>query len=215
MNLTDKHILITGASKGIGKAIEQECIKAGAVCYPADRTHCVDLTKESDIEFLVDRLPSLDGVVFCAGVSSIEPFKYFNNELMKLNYVSSAVICELLIKNHKLNRGASIVFISSIAGLKCSFIGGGAYAASKAALSSIARTMSIELGKREIRVNSVCPGIIITGITDYYDFDFSKHSLKRYGDPDDVAPAVVFLLSDLSKYITGTELVIDGGYTTR
>ena len=120
-----------------------------------------------------------------------------------------------------MNRDGSLVFISSISGVKCGYIGGGVYGATKAALQGYIKGLALELAPRGIRVNSILPGMIETNLLDECEIsqeqieeDKKKYPLyKRYGRPEEVGYAAVFLLSNASKWMTGSSLLIDGGYT--
>ena len=112
------------------------------------------------------------------------------------------------------------MFISSISGTKVSYITGSIYSASKGAIDGLCKGLALELAPQQIRVNTVNPGIIVTNIfsggqisEEQLQGNIMKYPLKRYGKPEEVAHAVVYLLSDASSWVTGSNLLIDGGYT--
>jgi NAD(P)-dependent dehydrogenase (short-subunit alcohol dehydrogenase family) len=242
-SLENKTILVTGASSGIGKAIAIECSKMGAKVIISGRNeqrlnetllqmngteHSVivaDLSDESDRKNLIEQLSALDGLVNCAGLTKTLPFQFMNADalesVMSVNFTAPALITASLIKKKKLTKGSSIVFISSISGV---FVGGSPagsiYSASKGAVNGMARNMAIDLADKNIRVNCVNPGMIDTAIFDegvitaeQLEEDKKRYPLKRYGKPEEVAYAVIYLLSDASQWVTGSNLLIDGGYT--
>lgn len=121
-------------------------------------------------------------------------------------------------KEKKIKKGGSIVFISSTSGIISSYAGGSIYASTKGAVNGLVKSMAIELAPRLIRVNSAMPSMVETSLAEgmnldeeQFEEDKRRYPLKRYGKPEEVAYAVVFLLSDASKWITGTNLLIDGG----
>lgn len=243
-SLQDKIILVTGASSGIGRAIAVECSKMGAMVVLTARNkerlyetllmmkeqekHLIipaDLAQEADILTLVNSIPSnLDGIVQCAGCAIPKPFQYMSKEdikgIMNVNFEAPVGLTQLLLKKKRINKKASIVFISSISGVYVSYIAGSLYSASKGAINGIVKGLAIELSAKNIRVNSVNPGMVFTDILkdgvvtqEQLDEDAKKYPLKRYGRPEEIAYGVVYLLSDASSWTTGSNLLIDGGYT--
>jgi NAD(P)-dependent dehydrogenase (short-subunit alcohol dehydrogenase family) len=241
-SISGKKIFITGASSGIGRCIAIECSKLGAklIITGRDRTRLqetfnaldgdehvqiiANLSESADISRLVTEVPLVDGVVHSAGITKILPFQFLKEEdinaVMKVNFVAPTIITQLLLKSKKLNKGASIVIISSISGVYCSSVAESIYSASKGALNGIVKAMAIEFAIKSIRVNSVNPGIIQTPffsngpITDeQLSEGVKKYPLKRYGKPEDVAYAAIYLLSDAAAWVTGSNLLVDGGYT--
>lgn len=243
-SLENKHILITGASSGIGRAIAIECSKMGASLFITGRnvkrlnetssllegeekhvSITADLSNIDEIDALVDSIPvKLDGVVQCAGFSIPKPFQFIASEdislIMDVNYKAPIMLSQRIVKKKIINKSGSIVFVSSISGVFISSVGGCLYSGSKGALNGFMKGMAIELASKSIRVNSVNPGMVDTNI--YENGIISKEQLKedakhyplgRYGKPEEIAHAVVYLLSDASSWVTGTNLVIDGGYT--
>ncbi|MFZ2339343.1 MAG: SDR family oxidoreductase [Bacteroidales bacterium] len=241
-SLADKTILVTGASSGIGRAIAIVCANMGASLVITGRNperlaetyslmdgtnhtqHCADLTVEEELQSLVSSLPPLDGMVSNAGiikplvVQSIE--KEDVDEIMQVNAIAPIHLSRLLVQQKKLARGASLVYISSINGNDCAFYGSSLYAASKSALTGFMKSIALELAPRSIRVNCINPGMIETGLmkgsllgAKEHENDVAKYPLKRYGKPEEVAYAAVYLLSDASQWVTGSSLLIDGGYT--
>lgn len=186
-----------------------------------------DLTNETDQLDLITQLPKLNGVVHCAGVLDIIPFKavarsQFSNTF-KINYEALYFLTQLLLKKKKLNKGASIVFLSSINGSKIGVQGFTNYAGTKAAIVGFAKALAVELAPR-YRVNCILPGMIKTPMYVEMEKTISKEKVNQdkqlypmgnYGDTEDVANAVIYLLSDASKWITGISLVVDGGFTSR
>lgn len=184
-----------------------------------------DLSKEEDLIRLVESIPSkLDGIVQCAGYTIPKPFQFISKEdlhgVMGVNFEAPVYLTQLLLKKKKIGKAASIVFISSISGVLVSAVGGCLYSASKGAVNGIVKGLAIELAAKSIRVNCVNPGMIDTNIfsdgvisQEQLDEDTKRYPLKRYGKPEEVAYAVIYLLSDASSWVTGTNLVIDGGYT--
>lgn len=243
-SLTGKTILVTGASSGIGKAAAIECSKLGATIIITARNEArlkqtyselsgeghqmliCDLGTEDSIIKLVSQVPEIDGLVNNAGFTIARPIKFIDDNdfksLLSVNTVAPILLLKHLIKKKKLKAGGSVVFTSSIAGLGRTVVGNSMYTASKGALSAFIANGALELAGKGIRVNAVCPGMVETNILaagditeEQVELDKQNYPLKRYGKPEEVAWAMAYLLSDASKWVTGTNLVIDGGYTIR
>nr|WP_236027600.1 SDR family oxidoreductase [Gelidibacter pelagius] len=174
--------------------------------------------------FLQD-VPHLDGMVHAAGITSTYPFKLFKTEqldnILKVNVQAAFYLTKLVLT--KLNKeGSSLVFISSImasVGEKAKTM----YAMSKGAVSAGAKSLAIEYASRKVRVNTIAPGIVNTPMTANATYKTNENLLAEtlakyplgFGEPEDVAHACVFLLSDASKWMTGTEITLDGGYSAK
>ncbi len=239
--LEGKTILVTGASSGIGKAIAIESSKMGANVIITGRNEerlkktyyllkgsghgliVADLSVKEDIEWLHKELPVIDGLVNCAGLTIPKPFKFLSENDFKsvigVNFEAPFILTKNIVKSKKISKGGSIVFISSISGVKVSYVAGSIYSASKGAINGLCKGLAVELAPN-IRVNTVIPGMIDTNIlsggeiTDkQLEDDIQRYPLKRYGKPEEVAFAVIYLLSDAATWITGSNLLIDGGYT--
>ena len=184
-----------------------------------------DVSTHEGLEALVSALPALDGLSSNAGMAvGNKPIKFIKDDdiqtIMQTNTFSHAMLAKLLFKKKLLNKKASCVFTASIGGTKSYGPGNTIYGMSKAALESFVKYAAIEFAPREIRCNNVCPGMIETplinldALTDEDKaIDADKYLLKRYGQPAEVARTTAFLLSDASSFITGTSIIIDGGYT--
>lgn len=237
-SLEGKTILITGASSGIGKGIAIACSKMGATTIITGRNEerldatlqelhgesnqavKADLTVPSDIEALAKQLPSLDGIVYCAGVGQRKLCKMVVSDdidsVMDINFKYNVLLQARLLQDKKIKKASSIVFIASRAANSPS-IGNAVYSASKGAIISYAKCLALELAPRLIRVNCICPAMIWTdlilqgGLTKE-DLEQAqlKYPLKRYGNPDDVANLALYLLSDASSWMTGS-CVVTGG----
>ncbi len=238
-SLSDKTILVTGASSGIGRAIAITCSKMGATVVLTGRKRqkleetlslmsagmhsiiCADLNVRQDIDNLVGSISNLDGIVQCAGVGSCVLCKSITQDdlqyVFKPNVEAPILLQTALLSQKKINRAASIVFVASRAADAPS-IGNAAYSASKGAILSYAKCLALELSPRLIRVNSICPAMVWTdlilqgGISrEELEQAQSKYPLKRYGTPDDVAYLAVYLLSDASSWMTGSSIDLTGG----
>ena len=184
-----------------------------------------DVSTHEGLEALVSALPALDGLYSNAGMAvGNKPIKFIKDDdiqtIMQTNTFSHAMLAKLLFKKKLLNKNASCVFTASIGGTKSYGPGNTIYGMSKAALESFVKYAAIEFAPRGIRCNNVCPGMIETplinldALTDEDKaIDAEKYLLKRYGQPVEVARTTAFLLSDASSFITGTSIIIDGGYT--
>ncbi len=241
-SLADKTVFITGASSGIGKAVALECSRMGAKLVITGRNKdrldetlqnltgdghsaiTADLTGNEGIIKIAEALPLLDGIVHCAGIYRLVPVSYVNeevvNEVLGTNFISPLMLTQQLLKLKKVNKNASIVFISSIAGSMVSSPGGSVYSASKGAVNGMMKGMALDLAPKGIRVNTVAPGTIQTKIfegsavsKEQLNEDIKRYPLKRYGKPEEVAYSVIYLLSDAAAWITGSSIVIDGGFT--
>ncbi|RGV32206.1 SDR family NAD(P)-dependent oxidoreductase [Butyricimonas virosa] len=241
-SLQDKTILITGASSGIGKCTAIECSKMGANVILTARNverltetlsmmegenHKIvvcDQTIEEQIEGLVKEIVKIDGLFLCSGIGKTLPFQFCSkekfNEVYVVNFFAPIELLRLLVKKKKLADKSSVVFVSSIAGSGSFNIGNSIYGSSKAALNSMMKFCAVELAKKQIRVNCICPGMIDTPLIhngslseEQLQKDMETYPLKRYGTPNDIANGAIYLLSDASSWITGHTLVIDGGKT--
>jgi len=161
-----------------------------------------------------------------AGYTKLQPVQFITKEdfanILTVNTSAPIMLLQKLLRKRKLRKGASVVFTSSLAGTGVSTIGNSMYTASKGALTAFIRCAALELAPKQIRVNAVCPGMIDTGIiptgsvsAQQIEEDKKNYPLGRYGTPDDVAWAMIFLLSDASAWITGDNLIIDGGLTLK
>ena len=240
--LQNKTILITGASSGIGKTTAIECSKLGAKVVITGRNRerlaetysklegeghfqaIADLSDVNQVDTLISQLPSLDGLVNNAGITKTVPVNFINAgklaEITSVNMYSPILLLSKLVKSKKLKNDASVVFSSSINGTSVGGAGSSMYSATKGALSGFVKTAAIELAQRRVRVNCVCPGMIDTHIMadgqiteEQFKTDAGRYLFKRYGKPEEVAWAVIYLLSDASSFVTGSNLVIDGGYS--
>ena len=241
-SLVGKTILVTGASSGIGRAIAVCSSQMGAYVVITGRNEtrlaetfsileggdhqqiCADLTNSSELEKLIESLPKLDGIVNNAGIAKPLVLQLTEqedvDEVMQINALVPINLTRLVLQNKKLNKGASLVFISSINGNNCAYIASSIYAASKSALTGFMKAVALELAPRGIRANCINPGMIETDLLksasiseDELEKDRLKYPLKRYGKPEEVANAAIYLLSDATQWVTGSSLLIDGGYT--
>ncbi len=186
-----------------------------------------DLSTDEGIASVVSTVPVLDGVASNAGVVvELVPVKFLKNDVMQrtfeVNTLSHVKLARDLYKKKKLNRGASYVFTSSVGGVNGYAVGNAAYGMSKAAVNSFSKYCAVDFATRGIRCNAVCPGMIKTPMTaptgeiseEDYKKDIEKHYLLgRYGEADEVAHTIIFLLSDASSFITGMSIMVDGGYS--
>ena len=230
---------MTGASSGIGRGIAIACSRMGAIVFLNGRNkerleetlnslegagHVIvagDILKLNDVENIVTSLVPLDGVVHCAGIGVRKICKQIEQQdidfVMGTNFEAPVMLQTLLLQKKLIKKTSSIVFIASIAPFSPS-VGNALYSASKGAIISYATCLSIELAIRQIRVNCICPGMIWTdlifsgGLTEEeLREDEKKYPLKRYGTPEDIANAAIFLLSDASSWMTGSCMKIAGG----
>lgn len=243
-SLEGKTILVTGSSSGIGRGIAVECSKMGARIILNGRDEnrlnetlgmlqgkghqilVADISKQEEIDRLVEEVPALDGCVLNAGIPQVCPVKHFKRndieEIFNVNTIAPMMITSGLLKKKKISRGSSIVLIEAIAGVLVGSKGDVSYNASKAALNGFLKGSALELSGQGIRVNAINPGLVPTNIlilnneklgeNQLMDKMIERYPLKRFGKPEDIAYGAIYLLSDASSWVTGTNLVIDGGY---
>lgn len=240
--LEGKTILITGASSGIGQATAIECSKMGAKVIITGRNPdrlnetynllsgdrhiqiIADLCIKEDVNKIIDEVEKIDGIVNNAGISKTLPFQFIHSDdlmaVFNVNFFAPIYITQQLVKKKKFSKNASIVFVSSIDGPISSHIGNSMYSASKGAITAMAKNMAVDLAPKKIRVNCVLPGMTETPLiygdditTEQLDQDRKLYPMKRYGQPVEIARAIIYFLSDASSWSTGTNLVVDGGFT--
>jgi NAD(P)-dependent dehydrogenase (short-subunit alcohol dehydrogenase family) len=241
-HLDNKTILVTGCTSGIGHQIALQCIEQNArvigVGRNKDRLNDLkikgegrvevfetDLSQEDDLDKLVSLAGVVDGIVHSAGIMKTLPFKFISkNELeavFAINFYAPVLLTQKMLKAKKINKNSSIVFISSIGGNVIGSKGNAMYSASKAAINGIAKVMSLELASSGIRVNTVNPGMVKTemwsGSSSSIDEEMLAIDEKKYplgyGETRDVSGLTLFLLSEESKWITGSNMIIDGGFS--
>jgi NAD(P)-dependent dehydrogenase (short-subunit alcohol dehydrogenase family) len=240
-SLEGKTVLVTGASSGIGRATAIECSKMGASVIITGRNEerlketflqlhgerhtqiIADLSDEQQLKSLIEQTPEINGIVNNAGIGKTLPFKFINqvefDKIMQTNFYAPVFLTQQLYKTKKLSKGSSVVFISSISTFAVG-IGDSMYAASKGAVNAFVKTMAVELAKQQIRVNYIQPGVIKTNIfesgvisEEQLKETEKKYPLGRFGQPEEIALAVIYFLSEASSWTTGTGLIVDGGYT--
>lgn len=244
-SLEGKTVLITGASSGIGAMTAVECSKMGAtvlitgrneerlnqtfvsldVSYGAHHQMIIaDLTDDDSIIALVNQIESIDGLVNNAGVNRVKPVAFIKQEDLEFvfqnNTWTAVNLTRLLCKKKKLKTNGSVVFTSSVSAF-FNAPGRALYAGSKAALTSFMRSFAVELADKGIRANAIHPGMIETKMIvenlteEELQNNLKEYPLNRFGKPEDVAWAIIYLLSDASSWVTGTSMLVDGGFMLR
>lgn len=238
-------ILITGAASGIGRASALAAARAGydLIAWDIQEEPLAELATRVDVAVTTASFdvtdgdarrraldvarsshPVIEGFVHAAGVSGAEPISAFTAEswarTIDINLTTAAAMTHELSDDLAASGRGSIIYISSVEG----WFGHEwlpAYCSSKAGLLGLARAAGMELAKRNVRVNCVCPGAIETPmlqpLLDFAEFTertIARTPLGRIGQPDDVADVIMFLLSDQSRFVTGTSLIVDGGLTS-
>lgn len=243
-SLSGKTILITGGAGGIGSATAATCVSLGArvvltdiredaltntlALLPASlsgekhQAFVADLTDENQINSLVDFCPILDGLVCNAGVMKLTLTQFITEaeltRIQKINLNAPILLTRSLLKKKKINKGGSIVFTASAAGVFRVSMGNGIYATTKCGIDAFMRTVALEMGPKGIRCNSVNPGMVETALIGSFteeqkEKEKQNYPLRRFAKPEDVANGIAYLLSDAASFVTGTALKIDGGMT--
>ena len=236
--LSGKTILVTGASSGIGRGIAMACSRMGASVVlngrnegrlnetlsmldgQGHRLAVADIADLNQLEAMVYALPKLDGIVHCAGIGQRVLCKQLEesdfDSVMDTNFKAPVMLQTQVLKQKKLNKRASIVFIASIASESPS-VGNAIYSASKGAIISYANCLTVELAPRKIRVNCISPAMVWTDLVlkggvseEELKEDEQKYPLKRYGTPEDIANLAIYMLSDASSWMTGSNVRITG-----
>jgi NAD(P)-dependent dehydrogenase (short-subunit alcohol dehydrogenase family) len=238
-DLAGKTYLITGASSGIGKDVavllsahngkliitgrdEQRLSETFGLLNGNEHKKIIaDITNETELEELVNQIRELDGIVFSAGITDYMPAKFINQKhfdaIFNINFKAPVFLTQKLLAKRKIKKEASLVYISSIA-TKYAYFGGSMYTSSKMALEGYCKTLAIELGKDGTRVNCVSPAMVKTDMLGKAADVVSNESIESFkklhplgfGKPRDVSSAILFLLSDASKWITGQNLILGG-----
>lgn len=244
MNFKNKHILITGASSGIGERTAAYLVELGATVTLVARreeqlknrcnvflkkspnhTYIVaDLSKEEDTSLVAAKTGILDGVVHCAGIVFPLPVKFIKRKHLEkvwnINTFAPILLMSALLSAKKINSNASVVFVSSVS-TQHPYPGGAIYVSSKAALEAYSKNLALELAHKKIRSNVVSPALVKTNILTATIEASDEQQLKKYeasypfgfGETQDVANAIAFFLSEDAKWITGQNLIMEGGST--
>ena len=243
--LDNKNILITGASSGIGRSVAVECSKMGANVIITGRDSerlnetfgllvgenhmkvIADLSIFEGIEHLVDKCSNLDGFVNNAGITKVLFVKFIKEaylrEIIDYNTIAPIMLSQLLVRKLKNNKQSSIVFVSSLSGIYNVHYGESMFAASMGAINGFSKGAALDLSSKNIRVNCINAGIIEqdifepTGLLSQEEMKEKERffPLQRFGKPTDISYAVIYFLSQASSWITGSNLIIDGGYTLK
>lgn len=234
-NLNNKIAIVTGASRGIGLAIALGLHNAGCQVWGISRTkpqksnkiiyHQSDITNSLGFQKFIDENfieKKIDILVNAAGISiSVNDQNNSDkfSEIIQTNLISTYRCCEIASK--KIVEGGSIINITSI-GAYLGFPNNPGYQASKSGISGLTRALAYDLSLNKIRVNNIVPGYIKTDMTyeSYRDRKLRKQRedrtlLQRWGEPKDLVGAALFLASETSSYVTGIDLVVDGGWMVK
>lgn len=235
-------VLVTGASSGIGRAVAMEISKSGANVIITARNEerlqetlnlmasgnhkavVADMTDEEQLDNLVKSIDQkLDGIVLCAGVNDKVIIKLVNsehiNKILSTNFIGPVQLIQKLLKKKLVNKMCSVVFMSSVSAFYPS-VSNALYASSKAAFNQFSKVLALELFPLRGRVNCIEPAFVETEMIHKYPNELlneikTNYPLGRFARPEEIAYSVIYYLSDATQLVTGTTLVIDGGYTLR
>lgn len=248
--LNGKVIAVTGASSGIGRQIAITCSKLGAtlVLFGRNRERLqetLDHTDEPQRHLIFDldindsglvadavkqavvQKGAFSGLVNCAGVSPTMPLRATTEakmqEVFNTNVIAAMSLTKAVCKaSNSIPDGASVVFVASVMGT-VGEMGKSLYGMSKGALIAGAKSLAVEYASKNIRFNTISPGVVVTPMSMSSEYSKDEQKLQfvtglhplGLGKPEDIANGAAFLLSDASRWITGTDIIIDGGYTAK
>tara|TARA_B100000287_G_scaffold355201_1_gene345748 strand:- start:4659 stop:5369 length:711 start_codon:yes stop_codon:yes gene_type:complete len=231
-SLKDKIVIVTGASGGNGSVISDGLEEYGAIVIRADLPE-YDVTNNDDLDRLIKEAIShgnashtmsgeINGLVNCAGITrGNDLFEYTDEDWEQTYKVNLKAPYELSKRASKfmLNNGGSIINITSL-NSELGFPNNPAYVTMKGGLKQLTKSLAVDLGKYNIRVNNVGPGYIKTNMTKY-GWKHNREKIEertilgRWGEPQDLVGTVIYLLSSASSYVTGQDIYVDGGYLTK
>lgn len=243
-SLEGKTVLVTGASSGIGRQTAIECSRMGAKVVLTARNEerlnetlsmmqgdshqilMANLLEQNQLEYLVANMPVIEGVVLCSGKGLTLPMQFASrdkfDEIFNTNFFAPFELLRLLYKKKKIQKQGSVVVLASLGGTQIFSGSNGVYGASKAALNSAMMFCAKEFAPRKVRVNCICPGMVDTPLIHRGTLTEKQlkenenlYPLGRYGKPEDIAYAAVYLLSDASSWVTGQQMVLDGGISIK
>jgi 3-oxoacyl-[acyl-carrier protein] reductase len=234
MSFEQKNIIVAGGSSGIGLALVKQLVATGAKVYVVSRNAGTELPENvthiphdfisEDNSFAAQLPDKIDGLVYSVGSINLKPFQRLNREdFLKdftLNVLGAVTLVQAGLKGLKAAENASVVLFSTVAAQT-----GMSYhtsiAASKGAIESLAVSLAAEFVSSKIRVNVIAPSLTNTPLAQHLlntaekqEASAKRHPLGKFGQPDDMASAAKFLLSDESSWITGQILNIDGGLSS-
>jgi 3-oxoacyl-[acyl-carrier protein] reductase len=246
MEFKDKRVVITGGTRGLGRTIAVNFAREGAwvaVSYSSDESSALDtdaelkriskqfltikadVSSKTDVEAMMSNVLSeweyVDILVNNAGIIRDKMLMFLNEDdwdrVLDVNLKGTYLCSKAVLKPMIARKSGCIINMTSPSALT-GRISQTSYAASKGGVISFTKSLSREIARLGITVNSVCPGVIKTSMTEYLDEKTKNDFLRmipmgRFGDPEDVAGAVLFLASEKARYITGQVLVVDGGLT--
>jgi len=240
INLKNTNVILTGATGGIGNSILEELLNAEANIlatgtndeklnlikkkYQSVKVKKFDISKHKEIENFINEACSemenkIDILINNAGITndnlSIRMKEEEWKRVIDINLTSTFLLSKNVIKKMLKNKKGKIINITSVVG-HTGNIGQANYTASKAGLVAMSKSFALEYGKKNININCVSPGFISTDMTNKIDSNYketlkSRIPLDRFGDPKDIANTVLFLCSNLSNYITGETIHVNGG----
>jgi NAD(P)-dependent dehydrogenase (short-subunit alcohol dehydrogenase family) len=237
-DVTGRRVVVVGGAAGIGLATARLALETGAQVAIIDRQSAppgtlgftADMKRTSEVNAAIaaaaNALGGIDGLAYCAGIDLQTPLGDTADEaweqVIDVNLTGAMRACRAALP-HLSAQGGSIVLVSSGAGLS-PLRHRTAYCASKAGLNMLAKTLAMELAPDGIRVNALCPGAVETGLfrsgfNGIADQDAAlaevkaRYALKRVAEPEEIARAILFLLSEDASYVTGIAMAVDGGRT--
>lgn len=242
MTLNGKIAVVTGGSRGIGRAIVEKFSREGAkvfFTYKSNSAAAIDVENSTSAtaiqcdqsdpdaiiraaETIIEKAGKIDILVNNAGINKDGIFLMMPHSdwhsVMDTNLNAAFVWTKSVARRMYSQKNGNIIFISSVSGV-VGIPGQANYAASKAAIISLSKTLSAELGPKGIRVNSISPGFVETDMIAKLPRDVAKRerentSLRRFGKPEEIAEVAAFLASDSASYITGQNIIVDGGLTS-
>jgi 3-oxoacyl-[acyl-carrier protein] reductase len=240
-DLNGKTVLVTGASRGIGKALVEEFIRSNAIVYGTGSKEesivwmkgtgiegrVADISKAGTMAPIIDEIKSKHGKLDClvnnAGIAVNIPAVAFKEEdiykIIDTNFVGMFRTCQAYYKSHKL-LGGNIINVSSVLGL-VGYSLSSVYSGTKGAAIQLTKSLAAEWVNNNFRLNAICPGFIDTDMNkmikdkpQVFESVSKGIPMKRLGKPEDIAGAAIFLASDASSYMTGQIIVVDGGLSS-
>lgn len=242
-SISGKHILIVGATSGLGRAFTNHASEEDSRLYLTGRNRevldelkreyprqvclnesCDIRSKDERNNYISSIESQLNGVVFFSGITDYAPLRFQSeksiDDVIDTNFTSNILFLQELSKQKKIAPSASVVFLSSVSAQRGGSPGISIYAATKGAIESAVRVLSLEFAKSRVRINAIAPGLVMTPMMTQQT-SLSPEQIKEqekkyplgYGKTDDISNLIHFLISDASGWITGSTITIDGGYS--